>query len=526
MLKSYCTVEDVLHSPWALPGALSGKQAEHSDRVLKSTKLEDSIYHDLRCDDAMLDEIECEAKEKLKSFPSLSRDIYQSFYSLSPRKVDEEDLSVEAQKFNSNILTRMTEQDDYPTLKNICEGRDLLSYEAASEFIARTADNLDDMLSEMGGEKGTMSTLEKLQASQTQWEQNLSELLDRRKMSKQPDEQLDKALVAAANQLQSKSQQTDAVSKLIETSMIRQMPQTDEFVASAVSSAKAKAEEVQEIIDSWSDDPGNMSRCPMNMQLLAKVRSSPQLKAVSKYLGRFREIFAQGKKNGFAYGRGEKYSLELGNDLSRALTSELAMLAAPSTVPLFLRKYQQKQIKQYQRREPIRKGMGDIICCIDESGSTAGDAATWAKAVALTLLELAAEGNRKFAIIHFSGPCSFKTDIFLPGAYTTEDKMRAAEVFLDGGTNFETPMAEAIRLMEEESFENADIIFITDGECELSKEFALHLQQFQAQKHFTITGILLDQGVPGMEFSLKSFCQNIYRTSELAGVVIVGNLLM
>lgn len=77
------------------------------------------------------------------------------------------------------------------------------------------------------------------------------------------------------------------------------------------------------------------------------------LKDISKYLVRFREIFAQAKKNSYAYGRGETYSLELGNNLSRALTSELAMLATPETIPLFLRKYQQKQIKQYRRREPM-----------------------------------------------------------------------------------------------------------------------------------------------------------------------------
>ncbi len=76
---------------------------------------------------------------------------------------------------------------------------------------------------------------------------------------------------------------------------------------------------------------------------------------------------------------GEKYSLELGCNISRALTSELAMLASPKTVALFLRKYQRKQIKQYQRREPIYKGMGDIICCLGESITTAGDPAAWGK---------------------------------------------------------------------------------------------------------------------------------------------------
>ena len=125
------------------------------------------------------------------------------------------------------------------------------------------------------------------------------------------------------------------------------------------------------------------------------------------------------------------------------------MLAVPETLPLFLRKYQHRQIKQYRRREPVYKGAGDIICCLDESGSTAGDLAAWGKAVALTLLEIAQSEGRKFALVHFSGPGRFQTDVFLPGQSSLEEKLHAAETFLGGGTDFQTPLAEAERLMRE-----------------------------------------------------------------------------
>ena len=227
----------------------------------------------------------------------------------------------------------------------------------------------------------------------------------------------------------------------------------------------------------------------------------------------------------YAYGRGEKYSLELGDDLSRALTSELAMLAAPETLPLFLRKYQRRQIKQYRRREPVYKGAGDIICCLDESGSTAGECAAWGKAVAMTLLEIAENEGRRFALIHFSGPGSFRTDVFLPKQFTAEDKLRAAETFLDGGTDFSAPLGEALRLIRDVGFNNADIVFITDGECILPPEHLSRLQEDQAEHRFTITGVLLDQGNAGMDFSLKAFCQTIYRTSELTGDAIVHEIV-
>ena len=201
------------------------------------------------------------------------------------------------------------------------------------------------------------------------------------------------------------------------------------------------------------------------------------------------------------------------------------MLATPETLPLFLRKYQRRQIKQYRRREPIYKGAGDIICCLDESGSTAGECAAWGKAVALTLLEIAESEGRKFALVHFSGPGRFQTDRFLPKQTTVEDKLRAAETFLDGGTDFCTPMNEALRLMQEEGFDNADIVFITDGECALTQEYISELQEKQVERRFMITGILLDQENSCIPFSLNEFCQNTYRVSKLDRDAIVRSLV-
>lgn len=524
MRKVYRTIDDVLRSPW---GAVrqADEKAAAIDRVLRSTKLEDSIYADLRNDDPDLDQIEQAAAEKLASFPALTRDIYQSFYSLMPRRQDADALSTTARRFNVPILDHILENEDYPTLKAVCEGRELPAYGAAAEFVAQTANELDGLLSGLGGEQGAVNTLEKLESAEAKAEEELAALLERMRKSKEPNKTLEKAVIEAANTAEGKRRQVEAVSKKIDADAARNREAVAMLVAQAVTSATQKAQEVQSVIAAWSDDPANMEKSAVNRQMLDTVRKSDVLRRVADYLGRFREIFAQGKRNGYAYGRGEKYSLELGRDLSRAISSELVMLASPETLPLFLRKYQQGRIKQYQRREPIYKGTGDIICCLDESDSTEGDPAAWGKAVALTLLEIAADGGRSFALVHFSSSRSIQTDLFRPGVYTAADKMAAAEVFLGGGTNFEAPMNEALRLMREDGFENADVVFITDGECVLSKVYLEQLRAEQAARRFTVTGVLLDKGKPGLAFSLKEFCQNIYRTSELTGEEVVGALV-
>lgn len=415
---------------------------------------------------------------------------------------------------------------DWATLKAVCEGRELPAYEAAAEFTAQTSGELDNLLSQLGGKPGAVQTLEKLEQAEKTAEDKLAALLEQLRGAPQDDPALSAAVVKAANDAENKRRQADAVNKLVDAGLAQNQAEAGALIARAVSAAAERAEEVQTILGAWSDAPGDMRKTDANAALLERVRDSKTLQDISRYLGRFREIFAQGKRNGYAYGRGEKYALELGNDLSRALTSELAMLAVPETLPLFLRKYQHRQIKQYRRREPVYKGAGDIICCLDESGSTAGDLAAWGKAVALTLLEIAQSEGRKFALVHFSGPGRFQTDVFLPGQSSLEEKLHAAETFLGGGTDFQTPLAEAERLMREGGFENADIAFITDGECSLPETCVEMLQKAQSELRFTVTGILLDEGNAGMDFSLKPFCQNIYRTSELTGDQIVGEIVL
>lgn len=523
MKNAYRTIEDVWKSPWA--NRPEGEDRKTTDRVLHSTRLEDSIYKDFRDGDSMMAEVEASASEKLSSFPSLSRDIYQAFYSLMLRRNDEATLSELAQRFNSKILDHVMNSEDYPTIKNICEGRELPAYEAASEFVSRTAEELEGLLRDFGGEEGALKTLEKLQNAERSAADELEGLLSRLRSAAERNETLEQAAVNAANKAESKRRQVEAVGKLVDANTAQNNEPISVILSRSAHAAAEKAEQVQSIIGAWSDAPGNMERSQVNTELLKKVQANPTLREIARYLGRFREIFAQGKKNGYAYGRGEKYSLELGNDLSRALTSELAMLASPATMPLFLRKYQRKQIKQYQRREPVYKGMGDIICCLDESGSTKGDAAAWGKAVALTLLDIAADNARSFALIHFSGPGSCKVDVFRPGQYSMDDKMAAAECFLDGGTNYVTPLTEAIRLIENEGFENADIVIITDGYCELPETFVKSFTQKQDELTFQITGVLLDTDVGAGDFSLKPFCSSIYRTSEMFREDIVQQLI-
>jgi uncharacterized protein with von Willebrand factor type A (vWA) domain len=100
-----------------------------------------------------------------------------------------------------------------------------------------------------------------------------------------------------------------------------------------------------------------------------------------------------------------------------------------------------------------------------------------------------------------------------------------AESFLRGRTDFETPLTQAVTLIEYEGFENADIMFITDGECGISNEFACDFRDKSKQLKFSVTGIVIDTDEADMGFSLAPFCEKVYRLSEMTKDNIASDII-
>ena len=220
--KVFHSVRVVLSSPFTNAAELRQHLKEKTDQVMHSTKLEDSIYQEMRNGDEEIDTLEANAGAKLKSFPALPRDVFQSLYALVPRRNAEENLSTAARKFNAHILDYVVQQDDYPALKSICEGRSLPAYEAAAELTSRASDDLDALLSELGGDKGALNNFEKLEAARNAAAEDLADLLDAQANTSVPNELRVKALVETASRLASKQRQVEAVSQVLDVTMTGQ----------------------------------------------------------------------------------------------------------------------------------------------------------------------------------------------------------------------------------------------------------------------------------------------------------------
>ena len=95
------SIEDILNS-----GILSERISEgFSDNVLKSTRLEREIFRDIRDKTPEIKEFETEGRQYLSSIKQLINDVFQAFYTITPKMLDDEELSPTAKKVNKIILS-------------------------------------------------------------------------------------------------------------------------------------------------------------------------------------------------------------------------------------------------------------------------------------------------------------------------------------------------------------------------------------------------------------------------------------
>ena len=109
-----------------------------------------------------------------------------------------------------------------------------------------------------------------------------------------------------------------------------------QVIDTALRAALHEAFKTHTIMEAWGSSNEEMRNIPMNQTLLNYVKNSKQLQEIARLLGRYRELIADKRKNSYSYGRGEKYDLTTGNDITNCLSSELALLGMAETEILFL----------------------------------------------------------------------------------------------------------------------------------------------------------------------------------------------
>jgi hypothetical protein len=152
--------------------------------------------------------------------------------------------------------------EDYPTIKSICEGRELPAYEAATEFVQQVSGELDSLMENAEGKKGSLGTLEKLEAAQDSAQKELSQLLERLQATAAKNATLSSPLWTPPIRRRASSVRWTPYPKMVDTNLAQNKAAIGEAIAAAAGAACRKAEETQSILGAWGDDPGSMSAAP------------------------------------------------------------------------------------------------------------------------------------------------------------------------------------------------------------------------------------------------------------------------
>jgi uncharacterized protein with von Willebrand factor type A (vWA) domain len=94
--------------------------------------------------------------------------------------------------------------------------------------------------------------------------------------------------------------------------------------------------------------------------------------------------------------------------------------------------------------------------------------------------------------------------------------MDLAEYFPGGGTDFQKPLDAALECLKQSRFKKGDIIFITDGECQVEADWAERFRREKDKLGFSLFSILIDMG-PASLGTLTEFSDRISTIKQLTG---------
>ena len=236
------------------------------------------------------------------------------------------------------------------------------------------------------------------------------------------------------------------------------------------------------------------------------------MKKVADLVGRFRNLAQSRQKEKLKKNRDEIHGVTIGDDIGRLLPAELGALTHPIRKLDFYRKYQEKQLLQYQLKVNEPQGRGPIIALIDSSGSMSGQRMDWATAVALALVDTARRQKRRAAIIHFNVHVLQEVE-FLPGEKDAEKMLQVATVEANGGTEYYPPLEKAIKLINTVNYQKADIVLVTDGVCRLPEEFLTGLLETKKTMNFRCWSVLINATDPSTE--LVKWCDHVWPVMDV-----------
>lgn len=499
----------------------------YSYNALEHYDIDLDIYQDIVDQSPVMQQTLEEGEELLPTFKYLHQDIFLSLYKYKAKVLPETSMHIST-RMNRGIIGNLINTPEYISLRQTCRmdqfnaalGTEIIGREAI-EILREALEQIKDLEKKKQAMDRLLEEEEKIDTLLEENE-NIDELIEDAKRQgngayaaqlqaqKDANEQAMATLKAMANKIAEECDELldeDDFATEISTVMGKTLDSTSQEV-----------QEVSQLCQAWGLGTGDTCQVAFQNKkdAIEKIRHSSKLNKLTDLVGRFKESAITEQKKKAKHGAVEIKSVTVGDKIQDTLPSDRMNLCNDTTKKDFYRRMTENQLLTYSKEAHKQKNKGPIIVCVDTSGSMQGDEEIWSKALTVGILEVAQMQKRDFACIIYSShadkPIVIKKDEIAP-----QKIIDCAECFHNGGTNFEAPLNEALELIKDSTFKDADIVFITDGDCYVSDSFSRKFNQIKQEKEFKTMGVLVNMGRGHVsDSSLKEFCDSITLVSDIA----------
>lgn len=449
-------------------------------------------------------------------------DLFWMLWKVDPTRIESGDIRPD---HLINLLVGEEAEDiaDFKRLRYFAEGDDVASALACID-LREPIEQLFDKLEKL---KQALEQIMKLMpqvAAAEQEEQDIEQMLQQWSEGFNPDEAEGKDL---QDKLGASQERLDRLREALQEAGDEANAEADaakvvisQDLKQAMGPIADNAENIHNQQDLWGDANTELQRLPAEERMkLARRMQNDRFKRLLDLIGPMRRIMEDAQLRRVDHARDEIYRITLGDDIPRVLPSELAKIHHPLAKYDFYRKLVERELPQYDMRGKEKVGKGEIIACLDNSGSMMGQKEMFGKAIAICALHLARKQKRSFYGIHFGSAHQIKGfDFSLDADFSVEKVIAYAEHFWGGGTDFMRPLSAALdQLIMENAATgkvNGDIMFITDGLCNVSDSWLADFKAEQERLQFRVYGFLIG-GHKGAE-PLESICDGrVYTIQDL-----------
>jgi uncharacterized protein with von Willebrand factor type A (vWA) domain len=303
-------------------------------------------------------------------------------------------------------------------------------------------------------------------------------------------------------------QEADEISQGDNEKLQQTIPGNYESFMQTLANARQESKQVESGLKSLLGGLGagnadaEMKKVPLRDKILLaeKIASTKKMKEIAEWAGRFKQI-ARKKQKSKQSEPVTRRSVTIGNSIENLLPVELCFYTHPITKMDFLRRFAECETMQFEQKGLVDLKKGPIVLCLDQSDSMRS-LETQSKGFTLALMSIAKKQRRDLCLVLFSSRIQIYT--YEKGKIAASEITRLARTFLGGGTNFMLALDQAAHQINESRFKQADLVFVTDGEDQVTDSFLEAFNKNKREKAFNVLSLVI-----GCNSSVEQFTDRL-----------------